>query len=196
MLGACPSERPGYPPHVRPSPEELQAAAGRRVPDVVGPDLRVLFCGINPSLWSAAVGHHFARPGNRFWKVLHGAGFTDRVLDPTEDDELLAAGLGVTNLVPRATAAAAELSADELRRGGVRLARTVGRWRPRAVAVVGLQAYRTAFGRPRAGIGRQEDLAGAQVWALPNPSGLQARYGLDEMVAAYAELRRATEPAG
>jgi TDG/mug DNA glycosylase family protein len=179
----------------RPSPAELAAAAGARIVDVIGPDLDVLFCGINPGLWSGAVGQHFARPGNRFWKVLHGAGFTDRVLRPSEQDELLGVGVGLTNLVERATATAAELAPDELRAGAGLLADKVTRYRPKAVAVVGLGAYRTAFGRPRAGVGRQvERLEGAELWALPNPSGLQAHYQLDDLVAAYAELRRATAP--
>ena len=183
--------RPG-----RPTPEQLAAAVGTTIDDVIGPGLAVLFCGINPGLWSAAVGRHFARPGNRFWKVLHGAGFTDRLLDPSEQDQLLSYGLGVTNLVDRATATAAELAPAELRAGAVDLAEKVARFRPTVVAVVGLQAFRTAFGRPRAGIGRHDDvaLAGAVVWAVPNPSGLQARYQLDELVAIFADLRRAARP--
>ena len=176
----------------RPSPEDLERAGDRTIPDLVGPGLRVLFCGINPGLWSGAAGLHFARPGNRFWKVLHGAGFTDRVLDPAEQAVLPSLGSGITNLVARTTAAASELSADELRAGAAALERTARRLRPGAVAVVGMQAYRTAFRRPRAGMGPQaEALAGSALWVLPNPSGLQARYQLPEMVAAYAELRRA-----
>jgi len=179
---------------VRPTPEELRAAAGRTIPDVAAPDLGVLFCGINPGLWSGAVGRHFARPGNRFWKVLYGAGFTDRVLEPTDEAELLSAGLGITNLVARTTATAAELTTDELRQGAVVLERKVARLRPRFVAFVGLQAYRGAFRRPRAGIGPlPEPLAGARGWLLPNPSGLQARYQLPDMVSAFAELRRAVD---
>ena len=180
----------------RPSPQDLERAGDRTIPDLVGPGLCVLFCGINPGLWSGASGLHFARPGNRFWKVLHGAGFTDRVLDPAEQAVLPSLGIGITNLVARTTAAASELSADELRSGAGALERRVRRLRPGAVAVVGMQAYRTAFRRPRAGMGRQEEeLAGSAVWVLPNPSGLQARYQLPEMVAAYAELRRACGPA-
>ena len=182
----------------RPSPEDLERAVGRTIPDLVGPGLRVLFCGINPGLWSGASGLHFARPGNRFWKVLHGAGFTDDVLDPAGQRVLPSLGIGITNLVARTTAAASGLSADELRAGAMALERKVRRLRPGAVAVVGMQAYRTAFRRPRAGMGRQdEDLAGAALWVLPNPSGLQARYQLAEMVEAYAELRLASGlPAG
>ena len=176
----------------RPSPEDLRRATDRTIPDLVGPGLRVLFCGINPGLWSGATGLHFARPGNRFWKVLHGAGFVDRVLDPAEQRFLPSLGIGITNLVARTTAAAGELSAEELRAGAVTLERRVRRLRPGAVAVVGMQAYRTAFRRPRAGMGRQEEeLAGAALWVLPNPSGLQARYQLAEMVEAYGALRRA-----
>lgn len=176
----------------RPTPDDLRAAAGRTVPDLVGPDLRVLFCGINPGLWSGACRLHFARPGNRFWKVLHGAGFTDRVLDPAEQRVLPAAGIGITNLVSRTTASAAELGPDELRAGAVRLERRIRRLHPGFVAFVGMQAYRTAFRRPGAAIGRQPGtVGGAPAWLLPNPSGLQARYQLGEMVAAYAELRAA-----
>ena len=158
------------------------------MPDVVADGLRLLLCGINPGLYSAAVGHHFARPGNRFWPALHRAGLTPRVLDPAEEGLLPALGIGITNLVPRTTAAAAELGADELRLGARRLEALVARHRPGAVAVLGMGAYRTAFGRPRASLGRQpEPLAGAPLWVVPNPSGLQARYGLDEIAALVAE---------
>lgn len=179
---------------MRPTPEELKAAGGRTVADVVVPDLRVLFCGINPGLWSGATGLHFARPGNRFWKVLYGAGFTHRVLDPSDEAAMLSAGLGITNIVSRATATAAELTRDELGHGAVLLERKVARLRPRFVAFVGLQAYRSAFRRPQAKIGPLPDpLAGARGWLLPNPSGLQARYQLADMVSAFAELRRAVD---
>ncbi|HYG63924.1 MAG TPA: G/U mismatch-specific DNA glycosylase, partial [Thermoanaerobaculia bacterium] len=175
------------------TPEEIQAAAGKTLPDVIAPGLRVLFCGINPSLYSAAVGHHFARPGNRFWKTLHASGFTGRVLSPFEDRELLSAGMGVTNVVDRATAAASELESDELEEGGRRLARKVKRYRPAWLAVLGIGAYRTAFGRPKAVLGRQEEtVGGAAVWVLPNPSGLNASYQLDALADAYRELRQAT----
>src|SRR5690242_4257014 len=132
----------------RPTRAELLAAVGRRVPDLLAPDLRVLFVGINPGLYSGAVGHHFARPGNRFWPVLHAAGFTDRLLSPFGERELLAAGLGITNLVARTTASAAELARDELVRGAGRLEAKVRRHRPRHVAFLGLDAYRVALGRP------------------------------------------------
>jgi TDG/mug DNA glycosylase family protein len=176
----------------RPSREQLAAAGDRRIPDVIAPGLAVLFVGINPGLYSGAVGHHFARPGNRFWKALHGAGFTDRELSPFEDHDLPRYGLGVTNLVARTTATAEELSAEELRAGARRLERVVRRYGPGMVAVLGVGAYRTAFGRPRAMIGPQpETLAGAPLWLLPNPSGRTAAYQLPALIAEFEELRRA-----
>jgi len=175
---------------VRPSSEELEAAAGRTVADLVEPGLRILFCGINPSLWSAAVGAHFARLGNRFWKVLHGAGLTDSLLGPDQQDRLLASGIGITNLVNRATASAAELSRSELRSASRLLSEKVAHLAPDTVAFLGLLAYRTAFGRPRAVVGRQpEHIAGSSLWLLPNPSGLQARYQLPELASMFGELR-------
>lgn len=178
----------------RPTTAELTAAAGRSIPDVVGPGLDVLFVGINPGLYSGATGHHFARPGNRFWRTLHLAGFTDRELDPFDDRELLDRGLGITNLVARTTATAAELTPDELRAGARRLEALVARIRPRAVAVVGVSAYRTAFEQPKAAIGRQpERLAGADLWVLPNPSGLNASYQLPALVGAFRPLREALD---
>jgi len=173
--------------------EELAAAEGRTIPDVIGPGLRVLFCGINPGLWSAAVGQHFAHPSNRFWKALHQAGFTDRLLAPAEQGELSGARVGITNLVNRATRTAKELSAGELRSGASALEDKVRRYQPRIVAVVGLQAYRAGFGRRRAVIGSQcESLAGIPLWVVANPSGAQAHYQLPALVEAFAELRRAT----
>jgi double-stranded uracil-DNA glycosylase len=170
--------------------EDLGGAVGRTIPDLVAPGLRVLFCGINPGLMSGAKGLHFARPGNRFWRVLHSAGFTDRVLDPAEQRQLLDLGLGITNLVAHTSRAAADLTPAQLREGASQLERTAARKRPAFVAVLGLQAYRTAFRRPRATIGPQgERLAGARLWLLPNPSGLQAHYGLAAMAAMYEELR-------
>ena len=177
----------------KPTPAQLQAARGRSIPPVLARGLRVLFCGINPSLYSGAVGHHFARPGNRFWKVLHRAGFTAEVLSPFYDRELLASGLGVTNLVERATATADELHDEELRAGAVRLARTARRWYPGIVAVLGVSAYRVAFGRPKAAIGRQpETLDTSVLWVLPNPSGLNAHYQVDALAGLFAELRAAS----
>ncbi len=155
----------------------------------------MLFCGINPSLRSAEVGHHFARPGNRFWPALHGSGFTPRRLAPEEDVTLPGYGLGITNLVARPTRAAAELSDAELRAGAQELAALVERYAPQMLAVVGIGAWRTAFGRPRAGLGPQEDrVGGAPVWVLPNPSGLNAHHQLPDLVARFAELRVAVTP--
>ena len=178
----------------RPTAEELRAAAGRVVEDVIAPELRVLFCGINPGLYTAAVGHHFARPGNRFWPVLHAAGFTERVLAPEEERTLLERGCGITNVVPRATAAAAELTREELVEGGRRLAEKVALHRPRCLAVLGIGAYRAAFGRPRAAPGPQpEGIGETRVWVLPNPSGLNAHYQPAQMARLFRELRLAIE---
>jgi TDG/mug DNA glycosylase family protein len=176
-------------PPLRPTPAQLAAAHGRSVPDVIAPDLRVLFCGINPGLYSAAVGHHFARPGNRFWPALHLGGFCPTRLHPHEQRRLLADGYGITNLVARATASADELTADELMAGGRRLARKVRRHRPAWIAFLGMTAYRTAFGRKTAMPGRQsETLGGASIWVLPNPSGLNAHYRLVDLARVYGEL--------
>jgi double-stranded uracil-DNA glycosylase len=181
----------------RPTPAEIASAEGRTVADVVGPGLRILFCGINPGLYSGAVGHHFARPGNRFWKALHGAGLTPRLLSPSEERALLDLGLGVTNLVGRSTATADRLLPDELRRGADRLATLVRRTEPRCVAVLGIGAYRTAFGRPQARPGRQAETIGrALLWVLPNPSGLNASYPLGALVAAFRALAQEVLPAG
>ncbi len=182
-----PAGRPGP---FRPTRADLAAAAGATIPDLVGPGLRVLFSGINPSLYSAATGHHFARPGNRFWPALHRSGFTARQLHPSEQFELPAQGLGITNVVARATARADELSPAELVAGGAVLADLVRRWRPRYLAVLGVTAYRTAFARPKAAMGPQPDpVGGVPVWVLPNPSGLNAHYTVDTLAAAFAELR-------
>jgi double-stranded uracil-DNA glycosylase len=179
---------------VRPTPDELKAAVGRTVPDLVAHDLRVLFCGINPGLWSGATGRHFAGPGNRFWKVLFAAGFTDYELKPSDQEELLGYKLGVTNLSARTTATAAELSTDELRNGAALLESKVARLQPRFVAFLGLQAYRAAFHRPRAVVGPLPDhVAETEAWLLPNPSGLQARYQLAELISLFGELRRAVD---
>ena len=162
------------------------------MPDLVAPGLAVLFCGINPGLYSAATRHHFARPGNRFWPALYAAGFSDRLLGPWEEDRLLPRGYGITNLVARATAGADELSRDELVSGRRRLERLVRRQGPRWVAVLGLGAYRTAFTRPLATAGEQaERLAGARLWVLPNPSGLNAHYQLPDLIREFAALHAA-----
>ncbi|HET6628989.1 MAG TPA: G/U mismatch-specific DNA glycosylase [Woeseiaceae bacterium] len=174
----------------RPTKSEVQAAAGRTVPDVIAPGLDVLFCGINPGLYSGATGFHFARPGNRFWPALHGAGFTDRLLDPSEEHLMLDAGCGITNLVSRSTAAAAELANDELAGGRDDLEQKVRRYAPRWLAVLGIGAYRTAFGRRGASIGEQpERLGSTGLWVLPNPSGLNANYQLPELIRLFGELR-------
>ncbi len=175
-----------------PTRAELLAAAGRTVPDIIAPGLRVLFAGINPGLYTAWAGHHFARPGNRFWPTLHAAGFTPRTLDPSEERQLLPLGYGITNVVPRATATAAELSTEELRTGGQRLRALARRYHPRALAVVGISAYRTAFDRPRAQLGRQPETINSTIlWVLPNPSGLNAHYQLPDFARVFRELHDA-----
>ncbi|MBA3318236.1 MAG: G/U mismatch-specific DNA glycosylase [Gemmatimonadales bacterium] len=174
----------------KPTKAEIAAAVGRTVPDLIAPGLAVLFCGINPGLYSGATGHHFARPGNRFWPTLHAAGFTDRQVRPWEERELLEYGLGITNLVARATATAAELGQDELRAGRARLERKVRRFRPHAVAVLGIGAYRLAFNHPRAAVGRQPaSLGPAVLWVLPNPSGLNANHQLPDLGRTFGQLR-------
>jgi TDG/mug DNA glycosylase family protein len=180
----------------KPTRAEIAAARGKTVPDLIAPRLKVLFVGINPSLYSAAVRHHFARPGNRFWPALHAAGFSDRLLHPSEGRLLLEHGYGITNIADPATASADELSADELMAGARRLVRKVTRYRPAVMAFLGVTAYRTAFGRPGAKLGRQEERLGTSaVWVLPNPSGLNAHYQLADLAKLYAELRRAAESA-
>jgi TDG/mug DNA glycosylase family protein len=160
--------------------------------DLIGPDLKVLFCGINPGLYSAATGNHFARPGNRFWPALHQAGFTSRRVWPWEKELFLSAGYGLTNLVRRATASADELAPVELLEGRKRLERKVRRYRPRIVAFLGMGAYRHAFGAPKAALGEQpERFEGARVWVLPSPSGLNASYQMGALVALLQELRKA-----
>jgi TDG/mug DNA glycosylase family protein len=181
----------------RPTREQITAAAGRKIPDVTAPGLHVLFVGINPGLYSGAVGHHFARPGNRFWKALHLAGFTDRVLSPFEERELLDRGLGITNLVERATAVADQVASDELREGGRRLRRKVRTLGPRTVAFLGLGAYRTAFGSPAATVGPQLQMLGeSAIWLLPNPSGLNAHYQVADLGREFERLRLASEASG
>ena len=175
-----------------PTRTDLQAAAYKTVEDIIAPNLRILFCGINPGLYSAYTGHHFARPGNRFWPALHLGGFTPRLLSPAEERDLLPLGYGITNLVQRASATADELTKDELAAGGQRLAAKVQQYTPEVLAVLGVGAYRSAFGRPRAAVGRQEERLGdTLVWVLPNPSGLNAHYTLEGLGTVFAELRRA-----
>jgi TDG/mug DNA glycosylase family protein len=180
----------------KPTVEEVRAARGRRLPDVVTSGLGVVFCGINPGLYSAAVGCHFARPGNRFWKTLYEAGFTDCVLSPWEQARLLEYGCGITNLVARATVVAAELTSSELRRGRGVLKRKLKRHCPRYVAVLGIGAYRTAFEAPDARVGPQKgELCGARVWLLPNPSGLNAYYQQSDLTRLFRDLRDEVEGA-
>jgi TDG/mug DNA glycosylase family protein len=172
-----------------PTADVIRAAAGCRIPAPIAPDLKVLFCGINPGLYSAATKRHFARPGNRFWPALHLAGFTPRVLAPNESHDLLELGYGITSLVRRATATAREVAAEELVAGRRRLARTMRIHRPRWVAVFGVSAYRVAFGQPRAEVGQQQDtLGGAGVWLLPSPSGANGSYPLVELVDKLREF--------
>jgi double-stranded uracil-DNA glycosylase len=174
----------------KPTKAQLAAATKKTVDDVIAPDLRVLFCGINPGLYTAAVGHHFARPGNRFWPALHAAGFTDRLLSPFDERELLKSGYGITNVVPRTTASADALTKDEIVVGGEQLRRKVLRYRPRVLAVLGVGAYRTAFNQPKANVGRQSEMIGGTiVWVLPNPSGLNAHYQADELARLFRELK-------
>jgi TDG/mug DNA glycosylase family protein len=174
----------------KPSRLDLLAAKDKTVRDVIAPGLDVLFCGINPGLYSGATGHHFARPGNRFWPTLYQAGFTPRLLHPSEERELLSLGYGITNLVARATATADELTSDELLTGKKRLERKVRRYEPRIVAILGIGAYRTAFQEKTATLGSQNKFLGKSLlWILPNPSGLNAHYQLADLVKHFRELR-------
>lgn len=177
----------------RPTAAALEAARDRTIPDVIGEGLSVLFSGINPGLWSAATGHHFARPGNRFWPALEASGFTPRRLRPEEQDQLLALGLGITNVAPRATARAEELSREELVAGGAELVAKVHRYRPRWLAVVGITAFRAAFAEPRAGVGPQPTTLGdTRIWVLPNPSGLNAHWPAPALAEEFGRLRAAS----
>jgi double-stranded uracil-DNA glycosylase len=188
--GGTPGDRRLY----KPTREDVAAAGDRTIPDLVGDHLRVLFSGINPSLYSAATGHHFARPGNRFWPALHRSGFTPRLLHPSEQSELPALGLGITNVVARASARADELSPAELIRGGETLASLAERWQPRFLAVLGVTAYRVAFGRPKAVMGPQDhEIGGVRIWVLPNPSGLNAAWQIERLAEEFGLLRVAGE---
>jgi TDG/mug DNA glycosylase family protein len=180
----------------KPTPRQLEAARAKTLRDVIGPDLKVLFCGINPGLYSAATGNHFARPGNRFWPALHAGGFTPRRFWPWEKDLFLQLGYGLTNLVARATASADELHPAELVKGRKRLQRKVQRYRPRIVAFLGMGAYRFAFATPKAALGEQPmRFEGARVWVLPSPSGLNANYQMGALVALLRELHTAANRA-
>ena len=178
----------------KPTPQQLREAVGQTMPDILAPDLKVVLCGINPSVYSVVVGHHFARPGNRFWPALHASGWTPRLLRPAEDARLLDLGLGITNIAARATVAAADLSRDELRAGAPLLAAKIAENRPRWLAVLGISAYRTAFEEPSAVLGLQERTIGeTRVWVLPNPSGLNAHFPPAKLAEVFGEFRLATD---
>ena len=174
----------------KPTKAELAAAIHLTVPDLIADELDVLFCGINPGLYTAAIGHHFGRPGNRFWPALHGAGFTPHIFSPWQEHDLLALGIGITNMVERTSATAAEVSPQEFVRGGERLTAAVTRHKPRVVAFLGIGAYRSAFGRPKAVLGLQAECIGeSALWVLPSPSGLNANHQLADLVGLFAALR-------
>ncbi len=177
-------------PPRKPTKADLAAAVHLTVPDLLAPNLDVLFCGINPGLYTAAIGHHFGRPGNRFWPALHGSAFTPRLFAPWEEHELLALGVGITNMVERTTATAAELTALEYVAGGQRLTRVLTQFQPRVVAFLGIGAYRAAFAKPRATLGLQpERIAQSALWVLPSPSGLNANHQLVDLVQLFVALR-------
>ncbi len=174
----------------RPNRQDLLAAKANKVPDVIAPGLKVLFCGINPGLYSAYTRHHFARPGNRFWPALYASGFTDRLLRPDEERELLRFGCGITNLVERPTLAADEVTREELVAGRRKLERKLQRFHVGAVAILGVSAYRLGFQAPLAQVGEQpEVLGGALVWVLPNPSGLNAHFTPPALAKLFSEFR-------
>ncbi len=178
----------------RPTPQQIKACIGKSLPDLIAPNLKILFCGINPSLYSAAVRHHFARPGNRFWPTLHTAGFTPHLFSPYEDHALLDLGYGLTNIVPTATAGAADLAPAEYAPAAQLLKRKLLRYRPRFLAILGLGAYRLAFADRDAALGLQpKPIAHTHLWILPNPSGLNAHYQLKDLAKIYAHLRKASE---
>jgi len=174
----------------KPTKVDLLGAAGKSVPDVIAAGLKVLFCGINPGLYSGWAGHHFARPGNRFWPALLASGFTKRLMRPDEEHQLLAWGYGITNLVERATLASGELSSEELVAGGKTLLKKVEKYRPRSIAILGISAYRLAFNDPKATVGRQpEKVSEALVWVLPNPSGLNAHFTPKQLARVFRQFR-------
>ncbi len=175
----------------KPSKEDLRDAVNRTTEDLIDYDLKILFCGINPGIWSGATGFHFARPGNRFWKVLHLAGFTNRILHPSEEDELLELGYGITSFVKRTTARADELTKEEFINGGKLLIRKIEKYRPHTVAVLGIGAYRAAFQKPKAKLGLQAEKIGkTKIWLLPNPSGLNAHYQADDLAELFRQVRK------
>ena len=178
----------------KPSKEDLRDAINRTTEDLIDYNLKILFCGINPGIWSGATGFHFAKPGNRFWKALHLGGFTERLLHPSEEYELLENGYGITSFCKRTTARADELTAEEFVEGGRNLIKTIKKYKPRNLAVLGIGAYRTAFCKPKAKLGLQDEKIGsANVWLLPNPSGLNAHYQLNDLAKLYGEVREASE---
>ena len=175
----------------KPTKEDLCDAINRTTEDLIDYNLKVLFCGINPGIWSGATGFHFAKPGNRFWKTLHLAGFTNRVLLPSEEHELLELGYGITSFCKRTTARADELTTEEIIEGGKLLIKKIEKYKPQNLAVLGIGAYRTAFQQPKAKPGLQtEKIAGANVWLLPNPSGLNAHYQIGDLAKLFSELRQ------
>ena len=177
---------------LKPTKEDIRDALNRTVEDLIDFDLKVLFCGINPGIWSGATGYHFAKPGNRFWKALHLSGITPRLLHPSEEQELLELGYGLTCFVKRTTARADELTAEEFVQGGKLVAKKVEKYRPRIMAVLGLGAYRTTYGRRDAKLGLQEERIGnTRIWLLPNPSGLNAHYQLADFAKLFRELNEA-----
>lgn len=179
---------------LRPTKDDLLAARGKALPDLIKTGLQVLFCGINPGLYSGAVGHHFARPGNRFWTTLFRAGFTDKTMAPVDEEQLLGLGYGITNIVNFATAQASELSLQMLREGAAVLEKKVARFRPKVLAVLGIDAYRKAFGRPEAHVGPQDEgIDNTEVWVMPSPSGINASYQIADLVRIFSDLRARTE---
>jgi len=175
----------------KPSKEDLRDAINRTTEDLIDYDLKVLFCGINPGIWSGATGFHFAKPGNRFWKVLFLAGFTDRILHPSEEHELLELGYGITSFCKRTTARADELTPKEYIEGGKALVKKIEKYKPQNLAVLGIGAFRTAFQKPKAKLGLQDEkIGGARVWLLPNPSGLNAHYQADDLAKLFGEVRK------
>ncbi len=175
----------------RPTPEELRAATGKTMPDIIAPGLKTLFCGINPSVYSVVVGHHFARPGNRFWPALFAGGFTPHRFSPSEDEKLLELGLGITNVAEKSSVAAADLTRLEIEQGARSLEARVLRFEPQILAVLGIGAYRVGFARPKAILGLQDEKIGnTQIWVLPNPSGLNAHYHPPQLAQLFGELRR------
>ena len=174
----------------KPTKEDLRDAINRTTEDLIDYNLKVLFCGINPGIWSGATGFHFAKPGNRFWKVLHLAGFTDKQFHPSEEHELLELGYGITSFVKRTTARADELTKEEFIEGGKLLVKKIEKYKPQTLAVLGIGAYRTAFNKPKAKLGLQEEgIAETRIWLLPNPSGLNAHYQAVDLAALFRELR-------